>query len=722
MQQHDQWFLDLIENAGGKLIFATPEEHDEMMVVVQAIRHFATLNLGVFLATENVNIQRSLDFSTPLYQQEISIISRLIAQSAPMVADIMLATQSRREAIARLADTTNRLAQLVTQGNRDALISELQKLQSFFAAAVGDSFYRPSTTHTPIKQVQLMKPKSDVPIEALRRILLMLRKYPVMVLGAIASLLMLTGSNILAPQLIRWGIDAGIAKNNLQVIVSCGGLIILVALIRGLFNFGQSFLAETVSQSIAYDLRNTFFSQTQYLSLSYHDRTPTSQLLTRINNDIEQIRVFIGATILQIFGAAIVLCSSVTILLLMNWKLTLIALVIIPISFTILGGFFRKNAYLFRNAQQQLEELNAVLKENLLGVRAVKAFVRQETEIKRYAVANEDFRTTSIKTIYALRDTFPIIFLTSNLIAVVIFGYGGLEVISRSFSIGELVAFNAYLVFIIQPIFQTTFAFQSVAQAAASAARVYEVIDAEIEVREAPDAIYLQKCAGKISFKNVDFRYPEVKENTLNNIYLEILPGQTVAILGMTGAGKSTIAKLIPRFYDATQGIVKVDDYDVRSLNLNSLRSHIGFISQEASLFSGTIRDNIAYGIPDAPLADVITAAKFAQIHDFILSLPDTYDTVIGERGLGLSGGQKQRITIARILLNDYKILIVDDSLSAVDAKTAALIQESFQILIQQRQHTIIFITQRINNIVKSADQIFVIDQGKLVALKPSEI
>jgi ATP-binding cassette subfamily B multidrug efflux pump len=560
-----------------------------------------------------------------------------------------------------------------------------------------------------------MKQKPDVSIEPLKRILAMLRKYPKTVLAAIASLLIMTVANIAAPQLIRWGIDAGIAKSNLQVIVTCGGLMVLVALIRGLFNFGQSFFAEIVSQGIAFDIRNAFFSQTQHLDLSYHDRTPASQLLTRINNDIEQIRVFVSTTILQIIGAAIVFLSSVAILLSMNWKLTLIALAIIPISFILLGGFFRKNASLFMQAQKQLDDLNAVLKENLLGVRAVKAFVRQETEIKRYAVANEDFRSTSIKTIYALRDTFPIIFLFSNLLGVAIFGYGGLEVISQSFSIGELVAFNSYLVFILQPIFQTTFAFQSVAQAAASSARVYEVIDAQNELRESPNAIFLETCEGRVSFEDVDFRYPQMPENTLNSVSFEIEPGETVAILGITGSGKSTIAKLIPRFYDATHGIVKIDGYDVRSLNLISLRSHVGFISQEASLFSGTIRENIAYGIPDAPLAKVIAAARFAQIHDFIISLPDGYDSVIGERGIGLSGGQKQRITIARVLLNDYKILIVDDSLSAVDAKTGSLIQESFKMLMQQRQCTIVFITQRVSSLVNSADRVFIIDQGKLV-------
>ncbi|MDJ0736251.1 MAG: ABC transporter ATP-binding protein [Nostocaceae cyanobacterium] len=561
-----------------------------------------------------------------------------------------------------------------------------------------------------------MKQKTDVSIQALQRILIMLQKYPIMVLAAIASLLMLTVANILTPQLIRWGIDGGIAKNNLRVIVSCGGLMVFLALVRGLCNFGQSFLAETVSQGIAYNLRNTLFIQTQHLNLSYHERTPTSQLLTRMSNDLEQIRVFIGTTFLQIFGAVIVLFSSTVILVAMNWKLAIIALLIIPISLILLGKFFQTNAPLFAKVQMQLDDLNRVLEENLLGTRTIKAFVREQTEIQRYTVANQEFISTSIKTIYALRNTLPVIFLLSNLLTVVIFGYGGLEVIHNKFSVGELIAFNSYLVFIIQPILQTSLAFSSVAQAAASASRLYQVIDTDIEIKESANSIILDRCKGEISFENVDFCYPGMQENALNHVSFTIQPGETVAILGMTGAGKSTIAKLIPHLYKPTNGTIKIDNYDIRSLNLNSLRSHIGLISQNANLFSGTIRENIAYGLPDAPLSKVIEAARFAQIHDFIINLPNSYDTVIGERGLGLSGGQKQRISIARVLLNDYKILIVDDSFSAVDAKTGALIQKSFDFLSQQRQSTIIFLSQRINNtLTKRADKNFILDEGKLI-------
>ncbi|AFY55558.1 ABC-type multidrug transport system, ATPase and permease component [Rivularia sp. PCC 7116] len=559
-----------------------------------------------------------------------------------------------------------------------------------------------------------MRQKPDIPIESLQRVVGMLRKYPRMVFGAIASLLMLSVANIWTPQLIRWGVDAGIVKNDLRVILICGGLMVLLALMRGLFNFTQSFLSETVSQGIAYDLRNQFFDKTQNLDLGYHERTPTSQMLTRVSNDIEQIRIFIATTLLQIFGAAIMLFGSAIVLLLMNWKLALIALAIIPISLMLLGGFFHKNTDLFDRVQTQLDELNTVLQENLVGVRAIKAFVREETEVKRYAVFNQNFLATSIKTIYVLRDTFPVIFLLSNLLAVVIFGYGSFEVIRNEFSIGKLIAFNSYLVFMIQPILQTSLAFSSVAQATASAARVYQVIDTPAEIRESINAMTLNKCEGRITFENVDFCYSQVEEKTLSDVSFEIQPGETVAILGMTGAGKSTIAKLIPRFYDPSNGTVKIDGYDVRNLNLTDLRSHIGFISQDAHLFSGTIRENIAYGIPDAPLSRVIEAAKFAQIHDFIITLCDGYDTVIGERGIGLSGGQRQRIAIARVLLNDYKILIVDDSLSAVDAKTGALIQKSLNLLNQQRGYTLIYLTQRISSTISYADRIFILDEGKL--------
>jgi ATP-binding cassette subfamily B protein len=365
--------------------------------------------------------------------------------------------------------------------------------------------------------------------------------------------------------------------------------------------------------------------------------------------------------------------------------------------------------------QEQLGDLNAVLQENLFGVRVVKAFVRESAEESRYTNANNILVGTNMKTILAIRNTFPFIFLLSNLVTVVVIGYGGAAVINGQFSIGELVAFNSYLLLILQPVLLIGFAAPAIAQAAASAERVYEVVDAQIEIRDRPNAIPFETCGGRITFENVSFRYPGATQEAIQGVSFETKPKELIAILGMTGSGKSTIVNLIPRFYDVTSGAIRIDGRDVRDFTLASLRSHIGIVFQETTLFSGTIRENITYARPEASLEEVIEVAQTAQIHDFIVSLPDGYETIVGERGVGLSGGQKQRIAIARTLLTDYSILVLDDSTSAVDAKTAAQIQEELDYLMRQKTCTAFVIAQRIGTI-KNADRILLMDKGRLVA------
>ncbi len=553
------------------------------------------------------------------------------------------------------------------------------------------------------------------PMQSLKRALGSLNAYRLFSLGAMVSLLLLIVANAITPQLFRWGIDQGIVNKDLQTVLQCGGLMVLVAVGRGLFNFGQSFWAEAASQGVAYDLRNKIYSKIQTLSFSYHDQVQTSQLLTRVTSDIEQIRTFIGTTLLQMVGAVVTLVSVAVILLVMNWKLALITLAAVPIAGFLLARFFAKNGKLFGRVQQQLGELNAVLQENLLGVRVVKAFAREPVEIERYTTLNDELVAVNMRTIRALRNTFPFIFLLGNLVTLAVVGYGGREVIGGKFSIGELVAFNSYQALILQPILLMGLAAPAIAQAAASAARIYEVVDAEIEIRDRPDAIPFEISRGTIAFENVYFRYPGAATEALKDVSFETKPKEVIAILGMTGSGKSTIMNLILRFYDVTAGAVRIDGRDVRDFRLESLRSQIGIVFQETTLFSGTIRDNIAYAVPDAPLEKVIEVAKTAQIHDFITGLPEGYETIVGERGVGLSGGQKQRIAIARTLLTDYRILILDDSTSAVDAKTAAQIQESLDNLMQHRTCTTLVIAQRISTI-RNADRILLMNQGQLVA------
>ncbi|WP_414573931.1 ABC transporter ATP-binding protein [Nostoc sp. CCY 9925] len=563
-----------------------------------------------------------------------------------------------------------------------------------------------------VQQPELRETSS---MQSIQRVLVSLSTYRWTSLGAFVSLLLLTSANAVTPQLFRWGIDQGISEKNLEVVLISAGWMVVAAIARGLFNFGQSYLAEAASQGVAYDLRNKIFSKIQNLSFSYHDQAQTSQLLTRVTSDIEQIRTFVGTSLIQVIGGVVTLVSIAVILLLMNWKLALITLTVVPLTGWLMARFVTRNNKLFRQVQEQLSDLNAVLQENLIGIRVVKAFVRESTERSRYTTLNDGLVKANMKTISAIRNTFPFIFLLSNLVTLAVFAYGGAEVVENRFSIGELVAFNSYLALILQPILVIGFAAPAIAQSAASAERVYEVVDAEIEIGDRPDAIPFDTCGGRITFENVSFRYPGASAETLKEVSFETKPNELIAVLGMTGSGKSTIMNLIARFYDVTKGAIRIDGRDVRSFNLKSLRSRIGIVFQETTLFSGTIRENISYAKPNATLEEVIEVAKSAQIHDFIISLPDGYETIVGERGVGLSGGQKQRIAIARTLLTDYSILILDDSTSAVDARTAAQIQAELDGFMRQKACTTFVVAQRIST-VKNADRIFVMDKGRLVA------
>ena len=561
----------------------------------------------------------------------------------------------------------------------------------------------------------IKKNNASSPINSLKRALVYLNEYRWMTLGAFSSLLLLIAANALTPQIFRWGIDQGIAQKDLDAVFLTGGLLVVIAIARGLFNFGQGFWSEAVAQGVAYRLRNLVFDKIQNLSFSYHDRAPTSQLLTLITRDIEQIRTFVGTTLLQVISSFLTVITIAVILLVMNWQLALITLLAIPIAAFLLIRFFSTGASLFGRAQQMLGELNAVLKENLIGVRVVKAFVREDKETERYIEKNQEVLGANIKVIRAISNIFPFIFLLNNLVTITVIGYGGSAVIGKQFSVGELVAFNSYLSVILQPILQIGFASSIIAQAAASAKRIYEVIDTEVEIHDRPNAINFNTSSIRITFEDVSFRYPGATGYALQNISFETKPNELIAILGKTGSGKSSLVNLIPRFYDVTSGSVRIDGYDVRDFTLKSLRSHIGVVFQETRLFSGTIRENIAYAVPNAPLELVMEAAKIAHIHDFIIGLPDDYETIVGERGVGLSGGQKQRLAIARTLLTDYRILILDDSTSAVDAKTASQIHKSLDKLMQNRTCTVFAIAQRIST-VQNADRILLIDEGKLVA------
>jgi ATP-binding cassette subfamily B multidrug efflux pump len=550
-------------------------------------------------------------------------------------------------------------------------------------------------------------------MHALGRAISYLRPYWLVAVGAVASLILVTAANLVIPQIIRWVIDDGITPGYMPVIAAGALGLIGVAIVRGVFNFTQGFWSEKASQNVAFDVRNALFDKIQSLSFSYHDRAQTGQLMTRLTSDVEMVRQFTGMGLFQFINALIMILGSAVLLLLMNWRLALIALATIPLMLLLIGRFMMTIRPVFEQVQARLGALNTVLQENLAGVRVVKAFAREPFEASRFQTANQAYLETNLQTVRAFAANFPIIFLIFNLGTLAIVWFGGNMVMSDQLSLGELTAFMTYLNFMIFPMMMIGMLSAMVARAAASARRIFEILDAQSEVTDRPGAAPLPPIRGQVAFEDVSFRYIGGEQDTLSHVSFSAEPGQTVAVLGATGSGKSTIINLIPRFYDVTDGRVALDGFDVRDVTLDSLRSQVGIVLQETTLFSGTIRDNIAYGRPEAGDEEVIEAAKAAQAHEFIVEMPDGYRTRVGERGIGLSGGQRQRIAIARALLIDPHILILDDSTSSVDAETEYQIQQALERLMVGR--TSFVIAQRIST-VRHADLIIVLDQGRLAA------
>lgn len=489
--------------------------------------------------------------------------------------------------------------------------------------------------------------------------------------------------------------------------------IILFAVLRGLFAFLQAYWAEKNSQAVAYDLRNDLYAKIQRLSFSYHDKNQTGQLMIRATDDVEKVRVFIGQGLLQLAGAIILLTGTLIILFTTNVKLAWTAMPILPVALVLFIIFGTISQPLFAKVQQKLSALNTVLQENLAGMKVIKSFTREKQQQTRFRVAADDSMNQAIVVARVFTFLFPVIFLVANLGQAAILNVGGQEIIAGTLSIGEWQEFSLYLIYLFLPIAQFGFIITQMGQASASATRIFEILDTKSDISDKPDAIKIPDVQGNVKFENVTFRYFSGGEPVLANVTFEAKPGEAIALLGATGSGKTTIINLLPRFYDPTEGRITIDGHDLRDVTLDSLRSQIGIVLQETTLFSGTIRENIAFGKPDASDEEIIAAAKAAQAHDFIAAFPDGYNTHVGERGQTLSGGQKQRVAIARALLLDPRILILDDSTSAVDLNTEAAIQKALDILMKGR--TSFVIAQRISTVM-NADKIIVLEKGVVVA------
>jgi ATP-binding cassette subfamily B protein len=535
---------------------------------------------------------------------------------------------------------------------------------------------------------------------------------PQFVSAAVPKILELTGkSSSLTLDQLKAQLTADV-NNAPRALLTAIVSIIFFAALRGLFAFLQAYWAEKNSQSVAYDLRNDLYAKIQNLSFSYHDKNQTGQLMVRATDDVEKVRLFIGQGLLQLVGAVILLTGTIIILFSSNVSLAWTAMPILPVAIVLFGVFASLSQPMFIKVQQKLSYLNTVLQENLAGIKVIKAFTREKEQQQKFKQAADATMNQSIAVSRLFTFLFPFIFLVANLGQAAILYVGGKQIITGLLSLGAWQEFSIYLMYLFFPIMMFGMIVTQMGQASASAERIFEILDAKSDILDKPDAIKLPEVKGDVKFEDVTFRYFGGGEPVLNKVSFEAKPGETIALLGATGSGKTTIINLLPRFYDPSEGRITIDGYDLRDVTLDSLRSQIGIVLQETTLFSGTIRENIAFGKPDATLEEIQNAAKAAAAHDFIMTFPDGYDTHVGERGQTLSGGQKQRVAIARALLLNPRILILDDSTSSVDLNTEAQIQKALDTLMRGR--TSFVIAQRISTVI-NADKILVLEKGEIV-------
>jgi len=520
--------------------------------------------------------------------------------------------------------------------------------------------------------------------------------------------------DLLQPKLVQQIIDVGIAQLDLAYIVRTGLLMLGLAAIGVLGGMGGSVFGTKTSQAFGADLRYTLFAKVQSLSFGNLDELETGQLITRLTNDVTQVRQVVVMMLRMMVRAPLMLIGSLVLATLTSPRLALLFFVLIPALVTVLITVIRKATPMFIQVQERLDDLNTVMQETLAGIRVVKAFVRGDHEVARFKSTNERLMTQTIRTAKTVAVVMPAMMLALNLGIVAVLWFGGAQVSVGGMQVGEIVAFISYLQRTLMELMMLSMLIMMLARAQASAERIVEVLDSEPQVQNRAQTATAWTAQGRVAFENVTFSYNgHDHAPVLKDVSFVAEPGQTVALLGSTGAGKSSLVHLIPRFYDVSAGSVKIDGVDVRDMDKDALRRNVGIALQESVLFSGTIRDNVRYGRPDATDAEVVVAAKAAQAHDFIRALPDGYDTELGQRGVNLSGGQKQRVAIARALLIHPAVLILDDSTSAVDVETEIKIQDALEEIM--KDSTSFVIAQRISTVL-NADKILVLDNGQIAA------
>ncbi|WP_246942979.1 ABC transporter ATP-binding protein [Bacillus pinisoli] len=530
----------------------------------------------------------------------------------------------------------------------------------------------------------------------------------------IALILMLTELTVelVHPLLMAKIIDDGIIKGDLQVVIYWGAIMIGMSLLAFLAGIINSFYAAHVSQSYGFDIRKHLYEKVQAFSFANFNKFPTSSLITRMTNDVTQLQntIFMGLRIM--LRAPLLIIGGVIMSLVVNVKLAFLLVVTVPVLFFFLVWVMNKGGALFSHVQKRLDAVNGVMRENLVGMRLIKAFLRRNHEVKRFTKANEELREKTVSALRLMETTMPLLLVLMNASIIAILWFGSFNVNNGGAQVGEVVAIVHYAMRITSALSVFSWIVMAFSRARASANRIVEVLDTEIDLTESTQVNHEAKVvSGRIEFQGVSFKYPDTTETVLDDISFHVNPGETVAILGATGSGKTSLFQLIPRLYDVSAGKVLIDGQDVTFMKMENIRKQIGYVPQEALLFTGSVRENIEWGKDHASMDEIIKAAKDAQIHQTIEKLPKQYETVLGQKGVNLSGGQKQRLSIARALIRNPKILLLDDSTSALDLKTEAKLLKA----IREYTCTTLIITQKISTAIE-ADKILLLEEGRLIA------
>lgn len=543
------------------------------------------------------------------------------------------------------------------------------------------------------------------------RLLNYVRPYLPRLILAVLCTCLAAGCNLYLPWIIKDVVDKVLVQKDVRMLYLIAASIVVVFIIRGLFFYGQSYLMSWVGQRVVIDIRGAIFRKLQRLSMSFYDKNKTGTIMSYVTNDVAALQVAMVDKAVELVTEGLVLIGSIAAMLWLDWKLTLFTFCTFPVVLWFMDFFGKKIRRNGGRIQECTAELTSVLQEVVSSARVVKSFVREDYEIKRFDAQNMTNFYANMKNIKLNALLTPTVELVAAIGVTVVMWYGGMSVINGAITAGSLVAFLVYAVNIANPIKRLTKVVASIQQALAAGERVFGILDLEENIKELPSAKLLPPVQGYVEFKHVDFAYNK-DEQVIEDLSFKVNRGQIVAIVGPSGAGKSTIASLLPRFYDVTNGSIVIDGMDIRDVTLNSLREQVGIVPQETLLFNGSVYDNILYGRLDATKEEVEAAAKAANAHDFIMGLPEGYDTMLGDRGVNISGGQRQRISIARAILKNPQILILDEATSALDTESERIVQEALDRLMVGR--TSFVIAHRLSTI-KNADRILVMEKGRLV-------